>query len=104
MGEQLETVDTHEAAKLLRCDSDTVAELANRGELAGTKIGRSWVFVRADLIEWLRQRIAAETTARRSKGVSPAMPVKVPASKKDGVRRRRQLPDLDKCEAAGGVQ
>ena len=49
----IETIDSDECAALLRCTSEQVEELARAGEIPGLKIGRSWLFVRSDLLAYL---------------------------------------------------
>lgn len=57
------TVDADEAAAILKIHQQTVKEKARKGDLPGTRIGRRWVFVTADLLaivrgDWgLRERI-----------------------------------------------
>ena len=63
------TVDTflglEEAARALQCSPETVADLAGAGALAGTKVGRAWVFLASDIVAFLRARRTApcESTA-----------------------------------------
>src|SRR3954464_12988698 len=49
-------IDMQGAAALLRCSEDRVLELINEEGLPGEKIGRGWIFVDIDIIEWLRER------------------------------------------------
>lgn len=60
-----ETLDLSEAAALLKVDAETARQLAADGVLYGAKIGRSWVFLRDDLIEYLRQQTREQTATRR---------------------------------------
>lgn len=83
----LETIGSTECAELLRCTAEQVEELAREGEIPGLKIGRSWLFVRSDLLVYLAQKARTEAETRRSKrqpGVTP-----LPAKSK-----RRQTPPL----------
>jgi DNA binding domain, excisionase family len=54
----MNTLDLEEAAAFLKCSDDTIRELVASGELPGAKVGRKWVFVDIDLIEWLRTQYA----------------------------------------------
>jgi excisionase family DNA binding protein len=54
-----------EAANLLRVSEDCLLRKARAGKVPGAKIGRRWVFVRADLIELIRHQ-ARERTDRRA--------------------------------------
>ena len=65
MNSLLETVDIEEAAALLNAKVDTVEQIARRGDLKGTKVGKPWVFFRSDVLEYLRKKIDDDTEARR---------------------------------------
>lgn len=54
----MKTLDIIEAADFLHCSDDTIRELVASGELPGAKVGRKWVFVDVDLVEWLRTQYA----------------------------------------------
>lgn len=43
-------IDSEDCAKLLHCTPEQVEELARSGDIPGLKLGRSWLFVRADLL------------------------------------------------------
>ena len=62
---QNETLDLHGVAALCKAEPETIAQYARTGELPGTKMGKSWVFLRDDVISFLRKRIAEETEQRR---------------------------------------
>ena len=49
-----EVLTTGEAAELLRVSSKTILQLAGRAALPGRKVGRSWRFLRSDLVTYLR--------------------------------------------------
>jgi excisionase family DNA binding protein len=54
-----DTLTLQQAAELAMCHADTLADLAGRGEVPCTKIGRRWVFSRRLLLEWIDNRCAA---------------------------------------------
>jgi excisionase family DNA binding protein len=54
MTEAAEVLTSAEAAELLRVSVKTVLVLARDGTLPGEKVGRSWRFLRADLLEFVR--------------------------------------------------
>jgi excisionase family DNA binding protein len=83
----IETIDSDECAALLRCTSEQVEELARAGEIPGLKIGRSWLFVRSDLLAYLAEKARREADERRAKR-QPGV-VKITAKPK-----RRQPPPL----------
>lgn len=64
---------------MLRCTVDQVEELARAGDIPGLKIGRSWLFVRPDLLVYLAEKAREEAQERRSKrqpNVTPIVPTK----------------------------
>jgi len=83
----LETIDSDQCAELLRCTPGQVEEMARAGEIPGLKIGRGWLFVRADLLAYLAERArdeAAQRRARRQPGNAVA-PI---------IKRRRNVPPV----------
>lgn len=60
-----ETLNAAQAAALLFVDTETVLMLARQGELPGAKIGKPWVFLREDVLNYLRSRVAQDTSERR---------------------------------------
>jgi excisionase family DNA binding protein len=48
-----EVLDLTQAAELLAVDEAAIRELAERGELAGRRIGDAWRFSRAAILAWL---------------------------------------------------
>jgi excisionase family DNA binding protein len=51
-----EVLDVREAAEFLRLSVYTVRKYAKRGTLPAKKTGRDWLFVKADLLTWLRTK------------------------------------------------
>ena len=62
-----DTIGSAECAKMLLCTTEQVEELARAGDIPGLKIGRSWLFVRADLLAYLAERARHEAQERRAK-------------------------------------
>lgn len=94
----LETLDVAETAALLRAESETIMQLARKGELPGTRIGKSWVFLREDVIAFLKEQISKDTEARRRRYASlsvAAVVVGAPAKS-----RRKPLPVLPSLPGA----
>ncbi len=83
---QPDTIDADECAQLLRCTAGQVEEMARAGEIPGLKIGRGWLFVRADLLAFLAERARQEAADRRAKR-SPAA-----AGKVAPIRPARRVP------------
>ena len=65
-----ETLDIAEAAALLRAEAETIMQLARKGVLPGTRIGKSWVFLREDVIAFLKEQISKDTEERRRRHAS----------------------------------
>ena len=79
----METIDSAQCAELLRCTPEQVEELARTGEIPGLKLGRSWLFVRADLLAYLAEKARKEAEERRSRRQPGVMPM---------VKPRRRVP------------
>lgn len=90
-----DTMDVAEAAAMLRAEVATVLQYARRGDLPGTRIGKSWVFLREDVMSFLREQIAKDTEERRQhagKNIVAALAVR---GKRQGRRTAPPvLPDL----------
>lgn len=68
-----EIVDVEGAAELLGVSTWTVYQLARKGEMPGTRVGKEWRFVRASLIQWVANGAQAN---QLQKLLSKARPVK----------------------------
>jgi excisionase family DNA binding protein len=79
------TLNADDAAALLHAESETVLQYARSGELPGTRIGKSWVFMRDDVIAFLRKQIAHDTAERLRTKVEP---LAVSLQSKQNSRRR----------------
>lgn len=88
-------IGSEECAALLCCTKEQIEELARSGDLPGTKIGRAWRFLRADVLTWLSERAHAEAQERRAKRqprqVQPGPP-----------KPRRRVPPALACRPAIG--
>ncbi len=82
-----ETIGSEDCAKILRCTPEQVEELARAGEIPGLKLGRSWLFVRGDLLAYLAEKAREEALLRRSKRQPTALTPDIKP-------RRRQPPTL----------
>ncbi len=93
-----DTLDIHQAAAMLHADEETVLALARSGELPGTKIGRPWVFLRTDVLDYLRAQVRSDTAQRRQASAVPTAATAVAAVVIPRQSRRRTslpvLPDL----------
>ena len=71
----MQTLDIDQAGAWLKCDPETVRAMAASGELPAAKVGRAWVFVDVDLIEWLRSQYRASCrSTKTSKNLNTITP------------------------------
>jgi excisionase family DNA binding protein len=52
----MSTLNLKEAAALLKIHPVTLQDKARAGEIPGAKIGRAWVFIEFDLLEYIRSK------------------------------------------------
>lgn len=89
-----------QCADFLHVNESTVSEMAIAGEIPGAKIGRAWVFLKEDVVSYLRNEIAKQTALRKKEAdmkkpkeyFPKSSIVMVKAAQKTS--RRRTLPDL----------
>lgn len=62
----MKTLDLLECAEFLKVDRTTVLRLATEGEIPGAKIGRSWVFLLDEMVEYLRSKTREQQRERQS--------------------------------------
>lgn len=86
------TLDLEQAASLLKINKCTAGDLAASGKLPGAKIGRAWVFLEQDLIDWLREQVR-EQQQQRLAGNDHA---RCTVTDVKTSSRRRPLPELPK--------
>lgn len=60
----LQTVDTRGAADLLKVHPKTVADLISTGAIPAAKVGRSYVMLVKDVMDYLEKRILSQTATR----------------------------------------
>lgn len=92
----MKTYDINETAEFLKVDRATALGLAGSGELPGAKVGRAWVFLESDLVDYLRDRVRRETTERKEETALRQRKSKEPLiyAAKPFNRRKRELPKL----------
>ena len=54
----MSTLTLQQAAALLKIHPVTLQDKARAGEIPGAKVGRAWVFVEIDLLEYIRSKYA----------------------------------------------
>jgi hypothetical protein len=59
----METLDLKQAAHFLRLHPEELRQRAKRGLIPGAKVGRCWVFLEDDLVEYVRSLYAAPRQA-----------------------------------------
>ncbi|NVH74784.1 helix-turn-helix domain-containing protein [Paraburkholderia sp. JPY432] len=108
------TFDIDECADFLKVERKTALKLAQQGDLPGARIGRAWVFLEDDVVEYLRVQVRHQMVERqnneviekgfeqaRASNISPPAPLLRKATA--GGRRRPLpvLPDLPNGETEG---
>lgn len=58
----MNTLDLRQAADFLKIHPVTLRTKAGEGEIPGAKVGRSWVFLDIDLVEYLRSQYPARAS------------------------------------------
>ncbi|OHX15355.1 hypothetical protein BI343_03145 [Chromobacterium amazonense] len=104
-----ETLNLDEAAELMNIGTETARELADIGVLPGCKVGVAWVFLRDDVLGYLRDEVRRQTNQRIAKAEAnktlrtEGKPKRVETGlRNSGARRNRykEKPDLDALENA----
>ena len=54
VGDAVKTLDLHEAAAFLKLHAEELRRRAKAGQVRGAKVGRAWVFLEDDLVDYLR--------------------------------------------------
>ena len=67
-----EIVDVEGAAELLGVSTWTVYQLARKGKMPGTRVGKEWRFVRASLIQWVANGAQADQLQKLLSKARPA--------------------------------
>lgn len=83
-----ETLTLEEAAALAKVGVDCMRTLAQNGDIYATSLNQKhWVFLRDDVIDFLRRRAREQAKQRRDRNT-------VPATRSRAGRRRSPLPVL----------
>lgn len=87
-----ESYDIKQAAAFLKICEQTMQELAASGEVPGAKVGKAWVFLQDDLVDWLRGTIKTQQAQRKN---AEAVDSRLKSALNRAERRtRRRLPTL----------
>jgi excisionase family DNA binding protein len=91
----MKTLDIEQCAAFLRIHKVTAYEMAAKGELPGAKIGRAWVFLEEELINYVKRKAQEQQEKRKSKRLPPyAILVDPTEPKTFRVGGRRNTPPL----------
>lgn len=110
--ERMETLDINECAEFLKIERSHALKLAGEGVLPGAKIGRAWVFLKEDLVEYLRTQVRLQMRQRAAEqevqeGLDKSVKAAVAAAGRSPLARarkeRRNLPDLDQYVEAASL-
>lgn len=103
----MRTLDIDECAEFLKINASTASEMAAAGELPGAKIGRAWVFLLDDLVEYLRAKVRQQQRERQAdvavdnklskaaRGTEPAILANLKTVSEPRRSRRNPIPNLD---------
>lgn len=75
-----------ECSEMLGCTPQQIEDLARSGEIPGLKFGRSWLFMRDDLLVFLAEKAREEARERRAK--------RQPSARLMTPEPRRQVPPV----------
>jgi Helix-turn-helix domain len=91
----MKTYDINEAADFLKVDRTTALDLAVGGALPGAKVGRAWVFMEDELINYLRDVTRRQTQERRAQAEAyNALRMSLQGPIRHCTSRRRTPPNL----------
>jgi excisionase family DNA binding protein len=105
---EMKTYDINEVADFLKVDRTTALQLAAEGVLPGAKVGRAWVFLEDEVVNYLRDVTRSQTQVRRAQ-IEASRALKLDAGhydRKGGSRRRKPpvLPEIVGEVAAAQVR
>lgn len=61
----METLNTTQAAEMLKVHPKTVEDLIHDGTLPAAKVGRAWVMLKEHVLQYLESLIIQQTASRR---------------------------------------
>lgn len=67
----MKTLNLHEAAALLRMHAESLRQKTRQGLIPGAKIGKRWVFLEEDLIQYLRSQYPSQRQTGRATSTEP---------------------------------
>jgi excisionase family DNA binding protein len=101
---EMKTYTSDEAAKFLATDVSTVRALIDDGFLPAAKIGRAWVMLESDLVDFLSVRIREQTAERIERAaITDRNRNQSEVSQTRRYRGRRRLPELPELPGERGT-
>jgi excisionase family DNA binding protein len=97
----METLNIEEAAEMLKIHPVTLSEKANLGDIPGARVGKRWVFVKVDLIDYIRSQYKRQAMQGEPMEVSICHSTKEKTPRFGGSRSR--LPTDDAYNKALGL-
>lgn len=85
-----ETLDSKEAAELLKLSVTETLRLARVGEFPGISWGNKWTFLKEDLLDWLSQKAKSQQRERLAEFESRQV-LQDAEPRKRGRRRKDQI-------------
>lgn len=93
------TLNINECAEFLKIKRTFALELAGSGKLPGAKIGRTWVFLQNDLVEYLRSEASRQQSERQDKErLANEFILATYSPRRQPKNRRRPLPKLPEID------
>lgn len=60
----MSTLNTREAAKVMKIHENSVLKLIDNGEIPAAKVGRAWVMMERDVLQYVENQIVRQTAQR----------------------------------------
>lgn len=94
--DQIKTVNVSQTAEFLSCSDKKVLEIAGAGHLKGVKIGKAWLFLETDVIDYLHSEIEKQTAQRVSRWLpQQSNAISDNHKRQPSKRRRNSTPIVD---------
>ncbi|MES0328142.1 MAG: helix-turn-helix domain-containing protein [Gammaproteobacteria bacterium] len=90
-----DTLNLEQAAEYLKIGRASLLDHLSKGEIPSAKIGKSWVFHKEMLSEWLRTETIKQTEQRKHAHTTSAPPTTASKKPVRKGRPRNPIPNLD---------
>ena len=81
---QHSTLNILEASDLLKVHPNTVLKMITSGEIPAAKVGRAWVMLKKDVLDYIENMIIRQTAERMRKPTTSVLPILSRASSRNG--------------------